>query len=423
MSASQSHAASRRHASSAQKKQRAASSEQGDDTKRGASSPESEKEKKPATRLQSILRVRGGGFDARASSRFLAEPDLQAPAPDAKGKGERAKGAGTPADPGDSSPQISTSPGDPPPATDQKSYSVRFSKAWFAVLWETQVQLGHSLLVFVLVLLLVFVLTVWLGVGLGRSLQRHDTLAAISKQGVQLPPNFQAQLDSALWELRQGDARKALEHLLALEQQSPEISSLTYLVALAAMQAGNPEIASAKAGQSIAKRERVSDSLALKAVLETQSAGRTAKLGDSRLRAEDYLRRAMVADAANPAPCIELATLLRYQQKDKEALQLLHAARSRLNPVDSHAVVDATIALLDLQILPDNELPENLNPGNDVAALFSSSYIAMRKGDFPRAASLLKTCRERLPGDLYYYLITDPAMRRFARQPEVAEFF
>jgi hypothetical protein len=91
--------------------------------------------------------------------------------------------------------------------------------------------------------------------------------------------------------------------------------------------------------------------------------------------------------------------------------------------VDSHTVVDVTIALLDLQNLPDNELPEKINPDNDVAARFSSSYVAMRKGDFARAASLLKTCRNTLPGDLYYYLINDPAMRKFVRQPEVAEFF
>jgi thioredoxin-like negative regulator of GroEL len=248
-------------------------------------------------------------------------------------------------------------------------------------------------------------------------------LAAISKQGIPLPPDFQARLDSSLLELRQGDARKALENLLALEKQSPEVSSLTYLVALAAMQAGDPSTASAKADQSMAKRERVSDSLALKAVLETQKSRGGAKLGDPSVRAEGYLRQAMVADAANPSPYVELATLLRYRKRDEEAMRLLQSARSRLTPVDSHMVIDATIALLNLQNLPDADLPADTHPNKDPASRFSAAYIAMRKGDFALASTQLRAGREQLPADLFFYLVNDPAMRKFSLQPEVAEFF
>jgi len=51
--------------------------------------------------------------------------------------------------------------------------------------------------------------------------------------------------------------------------------------------------------------------------------------------------------------------------------------------------------------------------------LFSSAYIAMRRGDFARAATLLKTARNRLPADLYYYLVNDPALRKYVRENEL----
>ncbi|MEI6279956.1 MAG: hypothetical protein WCQ16_11345 [Verrucomicrobiae bacterium] len=263
----------------------------------------------------------------------------------------------------------------------------------------------------------------WAFFSWGASLQRSDMLAEIAKQGVAIPEDFQTRLDKALLDLRSGDARKALEQLTRLEKETPAVSSLTYLVALAAMQAGDPEVASAQADKSISKRERVADSLALKAVIETQKSGRSAKFGDPRVRAESYLRQAMIADAANPSPYVELATLLRYQKRDKEAMQLLQAARSRLNPVDSHTVVDATIALLNLQNLPDNELPANIQPGKDITSLFSAAYVAMRKGDFANAATHLSTARGQFPADLYFYLVNDPALRKFVSQPEVTNFF
>ena len=230
-------------------------------------------------------------------------------------------------------------------------------------------------------------------------------------------------LDKALSNLRAGDARRALDQLILLEHEAPAASSLTYLVALASVRAGDMATASEKADQSVAKRERISDSLALKALLETQNPSASTRFGDPRVRAETYLRQAMIEDEANPFPYVELAMLLRSQKRDGEAMRLLEGARSRLNPADSPAVVDAAIALLNLQNLPDNELPASINPDKDVAALFSTAYIAMRKGGFARAAALLATARDRLPADLYRYLVNDPAMREYARQPEVAEFF
>ena len=131
----------------------------------------------------------------------------------------------------------------------------------------------------------------------------------------------------------------------------------------------------------------------------------------------------MLADEANPFPMVELATLLRYQKRADEALALLRGARSRLNPVDSHSVVDVTIALATLQETPDNQLPQIAEPGKDLVSAFSAAYVAMRKGDFDRAVDLAKTARKMAAADLFDYLINDPAIRRYAGEPKLREFF
>jgi len=366
--------------------------------------------KKAAGKLAGLLKQTGAPFAARAKSRPLTSGNE----PAGVFSGEQnapVNEAGLP-----------TSPEDPTTSRSAKTRAPLqdfHPLKWIRKTLSRRTTMGWTLAAF----LPAAAVMAWAFFSFGASAQRSDMLAEISRQGVAIPEDFQTRLDKALLELRTGDAKKALAKLAQLEKEIPAVSSLTYLVALAAMQAGDPEIASAKAGQSIAKRERVSDSLALKAVLETQNAGRAAKFGDPRLRAEEYLRQAMIADAANPAPCIELATLLRYQRRDKEAMQLLQAAHSRLNPVDSHTVVDATIALLNLQNLPDSEIPTGINPEKDAASVFSAAYAAMRGGDFTRAATFLAAARKQLPADLYFYLVNDPAIRKFVRQPEIAEFF
>jgi len=288
-------------------------------------------------------------------------------------------------------------------------------------IWRSRVRSVYVLLpgIFVTGLL------VWGAFVLGEYYQNKQTEEALSEQGVEVSDNYQSRLDGALADLRGGNAEKAFKQLSLLEQENPQVCSLTYLVALSAMQAGNESVASARADASISKRERVSDSLALKAVLETRKARNpnVPKFGDPRIAAETYLRQAMLADAANPFPCIELATLLRYAKREEEAMKLLQAARSRLNPVDSHTVVGTSIALMKLQHLADNELPANINPDKDPVSMFSAAYIAMRKKDFARAASLLRTAKERLPADLNSYIVNDPAFRKFVQHPEVAAFF
>jgi len=257
------------------------------------------------------------------------------------------------------------------------------------------------------------------GAGIESSLEEE------TKERVTVSKEFHAELDQALADLRAGNTDKAVRKLQELEEAKTGVASLAYLVAVAAVQNGDIPLAEAKTAESISKRERISDSLALQAVLETQKGGDPSikKFGDTRVRSEVLLRQSMLADEANPFPMIELATLLRYQKRDEEALALLRGARSRLNPVDSHSVVDVTIGLTALHDTPDDQLPRIAEPGKDIVSAFSAAYVAMRNGDFDRAAEIVKTAREMTSPDLFDYLINDPAIRRYAGDPKLREFF
>jgi tetratricopeptide (TPR) repeat protein len=237
-----------------------------------------------------------------------------------------------------------------------------------------------------------------------------------------MPSEIQASLDTAMVELRTGFAANALKRLDLIEKRNPQLPSITYLSALAALQAGDPDQASQKADASIAKGERVSDCLALKAVLETQK-HRVGNLGDPKIRAEMLLRQSIARDIANPFPQLELATLLRYQGRNEEALVLLKRTRGYLNPIDSHAVVDTSILLLDLENTPTAKLPTRIEPQGEASTLFASAYLEMRQGNFSRAASHLEKAKKVLPTDLYHYLVDDPALRKFSREPTLKDFF
>jgi tetratricopeptide (TPR) repeat protein len=273
-----------------------------------------------------------------------------------------------------------------------------------------------------LVVVVFFSILFWnLGVGAGI----QSSLDEETKERATVSKEFLAELDQALAEMRAGDPDKAVKKLRELEGSKADVASLTYLLAVAALQNGDIPLAEAKTAESIRKHERISDSLALQAVLETQKGADASikKFGDPQMRSELLLRRAMLADAANPFPMVELATLLRYKKRADEALVLLRGARSRLNPVDSHSVVDVTIELATLQETPDANLPQIADPGKDLVSSFSAAYIAMRNGNFDQAAESVKMARKMASADLFDYLINDPAIRRYANEPKLREFF
>lgn len=229
-------------------------------------------------------------------------------------------------------------------------------------------------------------------------------------------------INQALGDLRSGLATHALMTLHAVRSKSPHIPSIDYLVALAAMQAGEQEEAFRSIDASIAKGEKVSDALALRAALEAQNENDVAlKSVDGFEPAPDrYLRQAMQADPANPYPYIELANRLRTRGEDAGARELLESARLRLQPVDPHIIADVSLRLMDLAGLPDEALPPLPAVASSVPDLFGAAYVGFRLGQTERGAAFLEQAKAALPPDLYAYLLGDPALRKMMQSPGVA---
>lgn len=230
-------------------------------------------------------------------------------------------------------------------------------------------------------------------------------------------PELVTELNEALALIESGESSQALQKIQALSVKHPDVSSLDYLAALAAIQAGDLKTAQERASLSITKNQKVSDSLVLLSMTET-SAGASGKssLRDPKIVREALLREAVNADIANPFPMIELASFLRGQKRDEEALDLLRAANVRLHPIDTHVVVQTSIQLMKLQQMPDDELPSASSEGS-ITEIFSSVYISLRKKDYNQAAIALEKGRQQAPPDLFAYLIKDPVFKPFLSEP------
>ena len=238
----------------------------------------------------------------------------------------------------------------------------------------------------------------------------------------EIPREFENAINSAFVSYSEGKASEATAALEVVYRKNQTIPSTCYLLALMAIQSGDLKLALQKVDESIAKGEKVSDALALKAAIEMENGGRGG-MSDPRVAAESLLRTAMAADISNPRPYIELASLLRFQGRNDEARKLFEDASLRLNPVEGHALVDTSLALLELQQTPDSKLPTGLNPDKDSPSLMSAAYVAMRKNDLPIVKVLLAKARERLSGPLYNYLINDPAIKTFSKNPDFSGLF
>ncbi len=280
----------------------------------------------------------------------------------------------------------------------------------------------------VYVLIAAVLLALWLysvsydaGVSEGRRLANKEA----AFDGVELDPDFSSKLNASLFKLRNGNAEESLKEIRELQTQWPSVVSMNYLVALAALETGDEDLATSKATESIAKRQRVSDSLALLAVIESQKAARRDKfvLGNPVKRAEEYLRRSIAADPANPYPHFELASILRYSGKRQEALEEVRAAMARLSAVDSHLVMDVTARIMESETMPDAQLPPDVGTTDNVQKLVPAAYVAMRRGNFDRAAELLNQARQGMTPDVFAYVVNDPALRRYRNEPKLQPFF
>jgi hypothetical protein len=84
------------------------------------------------------------------------------------------------------------------------------------------------------------------------------------------------------------------------------------------------------------------------------------------------------------------------------------------------------ITLLCLQALsetPDEYLPTYLSQSHTTPEDFCAAYVAMRLGDFGKAAAILRATEPTIPSDFFNYLMNDPVMRRFAKEPRVMGFY
>jgi thioredoxin-like negative regulator of GroEL len=316
-----------------------------------------------------------------------------------------------------------------PPAPETAGAPPRFDSRriiWFLrTLGQEMVRVDHAFLTIILLVCATAIfasITAW---KLGADAGEKRLIEEQTKSDVVVSPEYFERLNNAFENLRAGKSGEALQVFQELETRNPDVASMAYLVALAAMRSGNVALAGERAALSIRKREKVSDAIALQALIQARkSAGpKDQKFGDNELRSELVLRQAILADVSNPLPMIELSALLREHGKNDEALEVLRATRSRVQPVDLIPFVEATIRLATLQASPDGDLAVPGDPDKDLTAAFSAAYIAMRKGRFDEAAKILNSARGRTDPALFRYLMNDQAIRPYSREPQLREFF
>lgn len=243
---------------------------------------------------------------------------------------------------------------------------------------------------------------------------------AASEPQLPAPAAQHRTVDRALADLRSGLATHALLSLRALRTENPRFPSIDYLVALAALQAGDQKEALASIEASLGKKQRVSDALALRASLE--AAQESATPGETGVEplADRTLRQAIQADPANPFPYFELAMRLRARGDQSEAREMLEAASFRLHPVDPHIISEVSLRLMDLENQPDRALPALPEKAASAPDLFAAAYVGFRLGMKERATEFLDQAKTVVSADLFSYLMADPAMRRVVSGPGLA---
>lgn len=82
-----------------------------------------------------------------------------------------------------------------------------------------------------------------------------------------------------------------------------------------------------------------------------------------------------------------------------------------------------TLALQALSKTQNDQLPSYLSQGHTTTEDFCAAYVAMRLGDFGKAAAILRATEPTIPSDLFNYLMNDPVMRRFAKEPRLMGFY
>ncbi|MEI8293745.1 MAG: hypothetical protein WCG66_07100 [bacterium] len=119
----------------------------------------------------------------------------------------------------------------------------------------------------------------------------------------------------------------------------------------------------------------------------------------------------VTADGSNP-----------FIAKSNQAMAALLNLRDS-KPDRASTEMLALLALQTLSETPDQGLPSYLSQGHTTAEDFCAAYVAMRLGDFGKAAAILRATEPTIPADFFNYLMNDPVMRRFAKEPRVMGFY
>ncbi|MDX2080489.1 MAG: hypothetical protein SFU53_06870 [Terrimicrobiaceae bacterium] len=264
---------------------------------------------------------------------------------------------------------------------------------------------------------LAFVLGLVAGVRLAAPNPASAEKTAAPSGPAMLPAELQETFTRGLRERQAGEAGKALQTFREILKQAPTAPSVRFAAALAAIDAGETTAAQQWLEYSATEGDRAADAFAILAAITSQKTGSAA--GEQ----ERLLRNAIAADPMNPSPLVEMASLMRKRRDPVAAEGYLEAARLRLNPVDSHAVIRTTMELVRMEQTVTSRLPDPQPPTGVAEKDLLSAYVEMRRGNTPAAAALLTSARQSMDPDLYSYLISDPAMRKFALEPELVPFF
>lgn len=228
-------------------------------------------------------------------------------------------------------------------------------------------------------------------------------------------------LNQVLGLLRAGQVEEAQEILGELSISHAWVRGLSFLRALTFLQGGELEQANESIAQGLARGERVSDSLALQAAIESARAvdPETTRMVDPRQRAKALLEEAIVVDPLNPAPFLELAAHYRIETNPELARQYLQAARDRLNPVGEAAVIGVTLALMDAEAGDGAMVLAGL-PQPGAAHAFLSARQASERGDGAEVERQLRLARSLVGLEAFVYLMGDPALRGMEYPEELA---
>ncbi len=232
-----------------------------------------------------------------------------------------------------------------------------------------------------------------------------------------LPAEVLDALDEAMARMRSGDGGEALGMLKRLVGEHPEVASLHYAMALAAINAGDLSAATSMAGESVKRGQKVSDALALLAVLDREKAREgIPSIAPPEESAQSHLEHAIAADPLNPRPRIEIADALRKRGQIGQAAGHLRAALNLMEPVDGRLVAEATLSILEM------EQDGDISGRPRIATLLAHATQAARAGDGLSAGSLLAELESLLAPETFAYLVGDPSLREHAHLDGVSAY-